>query len=250
MKYITIPTLLCLLVIISCKKDKDLQEYEYAMLNCLKTSVKNNPSDRGTEYADFTLDKKHVIMSEGFDNYKQTNEIKYTAISGPGHSGSKEIWIGFDSALSHEEALANGSYFHDTDDQLYLSIGGGSGLSLTEFVDSKFKVGELPLQTILSWDSPNRDSTDAFVLSYWCICDCTDYNQEGSVASWFRFSTVSPDQSGSVRCTKIDRTDLGDKVRYQMEFRMDCDLFSINNFKPFYVDHLKGDMAVDFTLDK
>lgn len=250
MKYITISAMLCLLAIVSCKKDNGLSEREYAMYNCLKASTKNNPSDLGTEYADFVLNQKHVIMSDGFNNYKQTNDIKYTAISGPGHSGSKEIWIGFENPTPEEISPGISQLFHDTDDQLYLSIGGGAGLSLTEFVDSKFKVGELPLQTLEAWDSPNRDSTDAFVLSYWCVCDCADYNPEGSAAGWFRFATISPEQSGSVYCTKMERTDLGDKVRYQMQFKMDCDLFSVQNYKLYYVDHLKGHMAVDFTLDK
>ncbi|MBX2889806.1 MAG: hypothetical protein KF734_02650 [Saprospiraceae bacterium] len=254
---------LMLAFLVSCEKDNPPSSYEeQALEKCIASSAANNPKSPGAEYARFNLNGRDIIFSDGYDGYKQFNNIAMTfttsgPVLNPGTDSSRQylLKIGFRQPAPPPPAGQPYSLPVPESDEIFISLQKRENLSAIEFIDKYVRVGDLKLRQKPWWDvtlDPNPVWEDGFEINYGCVHCC---NENDPTVGTFYFTSSSLNHNGFLRCTKLYRVDLGESVGYHIEFEFTCELYGkrLSDSEPIYEvigDIKNGKMVVDFVVEK
>ncbi|MBX2889793.1 MAG: hypothetical protein KF734_02585 [Saprospiraceae bacterium] len=238
--------------LLTCKKENDYSWQIKALNDCIASSAANSPKSPGAEYAQFKLNGRKILFSDGYDGYQQFNDIALTfttsgSVLNLGDSSKQYLLkIGFDQPNINTNNEPIFKIYSPSSDQVYIALQKKESLTVVEFIDKYIQVGDLKLKQKHTWESSDPDLTDGFEINYWCVCDCKEIIPEGVTLA---FQSTNTEQAGYLRCTKLDRVDLGETVTYHIEFEMACDLYLGGTGT--YIGKLEeGKMAVDFVVEK
>lgn len=255
--------LLTLFLLVTCEKEKETPPYHIQSLNkCIKSSVDNNPQKSSAEFAEFKLKGKKILLNDGENGYQQFNNVAQTFITSgpilnPGTDSSKQylLKIGFRQPAPTPSPGQPYSLPVPESDEFFITLQKKENLSVVEFIDKHLLVGELKLRQKPWWDNTLDPALeDGFEINYWCTHCC---RENDPTPGQFAFASSSPSQNGFLRCTKLDRVDLGENVSYHIEFEFACELYTkgifLSDSEPVYelVGNIEnGKMVVDFVVEK
>lgn len=194
-------------------------------------------------------------MSDGYDGYRQFANLGATYVtSGPelslGDSSIRyTIFLGFDQPTKKTTNEPFSEPYDVTSDQIYLTIQSKENQSAVDLFDNYIKVGDLKLKQAHEWETSDPELLDGVEINYWCYCNCSEdgYAPHTILA----FTSSDPDQPGYLKCTELQRNDLGDSVLYHVEFQFECTLYYYHYKTKGVIGKLKeGKMVADFTLKK
>jgi hypothetical protein len=243
----------CLLLVLlgACKKSDETDWVTKALNDCIESSVATNPEHPNAEFAQFRLNGKEILFNDGQNGYEQFCRIAQTfttagPILDPGTDSSRQfqLKLGFDQPNININDEPVFEVYSPKSDQIYIAVQSREQSSMIEFIDRTLHVGDLKLKQMQSWESSDTTLTEGFEINYWCKCAC-----EETQATLLACQSTNPRQSGYLRCTRLDRTDMGDAVAYHVEFEMSCDLYLGGSGA--YAGKLEhGRMVADFIVDK
>ncbi len=228
---------------LTCQKE-ELNYYMGALRDCMTESKKNMPPETGREYVSCRINGKKLLISDGFDNYQQYNVLGSTFVtSGPILSPDDSVFQ-YIIKIGFRQPGKPGASWDKDSDQFFLMLNTKNNLSPVEYIDQYIKVGDLKLKKYLNWETNDPELLDGIEMSYWCTCDCSQNGYDKG--STIGFTSIYREQNGFLRCTDKQRTDLGDKVFYHLEFEFEYEC----HIKEDVIKFTDGKMVVEFEMEK